>query len=139
MSDLAYDATRTALLVVDPYNDFISEGGKLYELTRETIDSQDCVTHMREVLAAARAAGLLVCYAPQSLASRGLRDLALRRPRSGVGRQESGGSRPTAGAAPSTPTSSPRRASSSQRSIGSPAALPTPTSISSSSATASSG
>ena len=64
MSDLVYDATRTALLVVDPYNDFISEGGKLYELCRETIVSQDCVTHMREVLAVARAAGLLVCYAP---------------------------------------------------------------------------
>jgi ureidoacrylate peracid hydrolase len=64
VSDLTYDATRTALLVVDPYDDFISEGGKLYELSRETITSQDCVTHMREVLAAARAAGVLVCYAP---------------------------------------------------------------------------
>jgi ureidoacrylate peracid hydrolase len=62
--DPAYDATRTALLVVDPYNDFISEGGKLYQLSRETITSQDCVTHMREVLAAARAGRLLVCYAP---------------------------------------------------------------------------
>lgn len=37
MSYLAYDATRTALLVVDPDNDFISVGGKLYELSRETI------------------------------------------------------------------------------------------------------
>jgi hypothetical protein len=34
VSDLAYDATRTALLVVDPYNDFLSEGGKLYALSR---------------------------------------------------------------------------------------------------------
>lgn len=64
MSELTFDATRTALLVVDPYNDFISEGGKLYELARETIISQDCVTHMREILAAARVADLLVCYAP---------------------------------------------------------------------------
>ena len=64
MSDLTFDARRTALLVVDPYNDFIYEGGKLYQLARETIISQDCVTHMREVLAAARAADLLVCYAP---------------------------------------------------------------------------
>lgn len=63
MNDLEYDPARTALLVVDPYNDFISEGGKLYALSRETITSQDCVTHMRQVLAAARAAGMLVCYA----------------------------------------------------------------------------
>ena len=64
MSDLSYEATRTALLIVDPYNDFISEGGKLYELARATIVAQDCVTHMREVLTAARAADLLVCFAP---------------------------------------------------------------------------
>lgn len=64
MSDLSCDVSRAALLVVDPYNDFLSEGGKLHELARETITSQDCVTHMREVLAAARAAGLLVCYVP---------------------------------------------------------------------------
>ena len=64
MPALAYDPTRTALLVVDPYNDFISEGGKLYELCRETIAAQDCVTHMREVLTAARAAGFLVCFVP---------------------------------------------------------------------------
>ena len=64
VSDLTFDPTRTALLVVDPYNDFLSDGGKLYELAKETILSQDCVTHMREVLAAARAADLLICYAP---------------------------------------------------------------------------
>jgi len=64
VSDLSCDVSRAALLVVDPYNDFLSEGGKLHELARETITSQDCVTHMREVLAAARAAGLLVCYVP---------------------------------------------------------------------------
>jgi ureidoacrylate peracid hydrolase len=64
VNDLKYDPARTALLVVDPYNDFISEGGKLYPLSRETITSQDCVTHMRQVLAAARSTGMLVCYAP---------------------------------------------------------------------------
>ena len=58
------DPTRTALLVVDPYNDFISEGGKLYDLCRETIASQDCVTHMRAILSAAREAGTVVCFAP---------------------------------------------------------------------------
>jgi hypothetical protein len=28
MTNLIFDKTSTALLVVDPYNDFISEGGK---------------------------------------------------------------------------------------------------------------
>jgi hypothetical protein len=31
----AYAADRTSLLIVGPYNDFMSEGGQLYEATRE--------------------------------------------------------------------------------------------------------
>jgi ureidoacrylate peracid hydrolase len=30
MAKLTYDKQLTALLVIDPYNDFISEGGKLW-------------------------------------------------------------------------------------------------------------
>ena len=29
-----YEPGLTGLLIVDPYNDFLSEGGKLYELCR---------------------------------------------------------------------------------------------------------
>jgi len=36
MTTTIYTADRTALLIVDPYNDFMSEGGKLYEATRKT-------------------------------------------------------------------------------------------------------
>ena len=31
MTTTTYAADRTALLIIDPYNDFMSEGGKLYE------------------------------------------------------------------------------------------------------------
>ena len=31
MTTTTYAADRTALLIIDPYNDFVSEGGKLYE------------------------------------------------------------------------------------------------------------
>ncbi len=34
MTTTTYAADRTALLIVDPYNDFMSEGGKLYEATK---------------------------------------------------------------------------------------------------------
>ena len=33
MSTTIYPNNATALLVVDPYNDFMSEGGKLFEVT----------------------------------------------------------------------------------------------------------
>lgn len=36
MTATNYSAKDTALLIVDPYNDFMNEGGKLYERTKET-------------------------------------------------------------------------------------------------------
>ncbi len=31
MADLTYEKEITSLLVIDPYNDFISEGGKVWD------------------------------------------------------------------------------------------------------------
>jgi ureidoacrylate peracid hydrolase len=62
--DLSYEPELTGLLIVDPYNDFLSEGGKLYELSRSTLEANNVVEHMRQVLAAARANGVQVFIAP---------------------------------------------------------------------------
>jgi nicotinamidase-related amidase len=64
MADLSYEPELTGLLIVDPYNDFLSEGGKLYELSRETLETFDVVEHMRQVLTAVRARGIQVFIAP---------------------------------------------------------------------------
>jgi nicotinamidase-related amidase len=58
-----YDKSVTALLVVDPYNDFISEGGKLWPRIKAVAEANNCVSHMLEVLSAARKAKLRVFYA----------------------------------------------------------------------------
>jgi ureidoacrylate peracid hydrolase len=63
MASLTYDKERTALLVIDPYNDFISEGGKLWGRIRAVAEANGCVPHMLQVLTAARKAGLRVFYA----------------------------------------------------------------------------
>ncbi|HEX5256352.1 MAG TPA: isochorismatase family cysteine hydrolase [Mycobacterium sp.] len=49
--------------MIDPYNDFISPGGKVWDRLRGVIESNDCVTHMKQVLDAARGANLRVFYA----------------------------------------------------------------------------
>jgi ureidoacrylate peracid hydrolase len=54
----------TGLLVVDPYNDFISEGGILWPLIKEIAESVGCVPNMIAVLQAARNAGVRVFFAP---------------------------------------------------------------------------
>jgi nicotinamidase-related amidase len=63
MVNVTYDKQRTALLVIDPYNDFISEGGKIWDRLKAVAEANGCVTHMLQVLNAARKAGLLVFYA----------------------------------------------------------------------------
>jgi ureidoacrylate peracid hydrolase len=63
MTTHTYDKEITALLVIDPYNDFISEGGKIWGRIRGVAEANDCVPHMLQVLNAARKAGLRVVYA----------------------------------------------------------------------------
>jgi ureidoacrylate peracid hydrolase len=57
-----YDASSTALLLIDPYNDFISEGGKIWPRISTVAEANHCVQHMLAVLEAARKAGLRVFY-----------------------------------------------------------------------------
>jgi nicotinamidase-related amidase len=63
MANPRYSRELTALLVIDPYNDFISEGGKLWDRIRAVAEANDCVAHMLQVLNAARQAQLRVFYA----------------------------------------------------------------------------
>jgi len=63
MTAHTYDREITALLVIDPYNDFISEGGKLWPRIRAVAEANNCIPHMLQVLDAARKAKLRVFYA----------------------------------------------------------------------------
>jgi ureidoacrylate peracid hydrolase len=63
MATVTYDREITALVVIDPYNDFISEGGKLWDRLKAVAEANECVPHMLQVLNAARKAKLRVFYA----------------------------------------------------------------------------
>jgi len=63
MANLAYEKDITALLLVDPYNDFISVGGKIWDRIKGVAESNNCVPNMLRILDAARKAGLHVFYA----------------------------------------------------------------------------
>ena len=57
MTTTTYAADRTALLIVEtPYNDFMSEGGKFYEATKETAEAVGFYDNMRKLIPAIRAA-----------------------------------------------------------------------------------
>ena len=63
MAQVTYEKELTALLLIDPYNDFISEGGKIWNRLKAVAEANGCVPHMAQVLGAARQAGLRVFYA----------------------------------------------------------------------------
>jgi nicotinamidase-related amidase len=63
MTQLTYEKEITGLIVVDPYNDFISDGGKVWDRIKGVAEGNRCVPHMVQVLEAARKAGIRVFYA----------------------------------------------------------------------------
>ncbi|MDT5235666.1 MAG: ureidoacrylate peracid hydrolase, partial [Mycobacterium sp.] len=63
MADVTYAKDITGLVVIDPYNDFISEGGKVWDRLKGVAEANACVPHMLDVLNAARRADIRVFYA----------------------------------------------------------------------------
>jgi nicotinamidase-related amidase len=63
MANPKFDKEVTALIIIDPYNDFISEGGKFWERLKTVAEANQCVPHMLQILNAARKAGLRIFYA----------------------------------------------------------------------------
>ncbi|MFF4245665.1 cysteine hydrolase family protein [Streptomyces sp. NPDC001822] len=59
-----YDPRHTAVLLVDPYNDFISEGGLNWDRLSPVALDVGLVDHLRNVVAAARGAGVRVVFVP---------------------------------------------------------------------------
>ena len=64
MEPLSYDTKRTALLIVDPYNDFLSEGGKLYALIETVAKEVQLLDNLRKIAKAVRTAGMQVMIVP---------------------------------------------------------------------------
>ena len=54
--------TNTAVVLIDPYNDFLHPDGKLYGLIKESLETTDSVTHMKEAVTAAREKHIPIFY-----------------------------------------------------------------------------
>lgn len=64
MVDHSYTRERTALLFVDPYNDFLSKGGKLWPSVKGVANAVGLIDNLRTITAAVRKAGIQVCIVP---------------------------------------------------------------------------
>jgi ureidoacrylate peracid hydrolase len=53
-SGIGFPKGRTALLVIDPVNDFLSEGGAAWDMAKSTVMLHDVVAHLRQAIDGAR-------------------------------------------------------------------------------------
>ena len=65
---MAIDPSTTAVVLIEYQNDFTSEGGALHEAVADVMDKTDMMANTRQVLDAAREAGVTVMYAPIAFA-----------------------------------------------------------------------
>src|SRR4030088_236886 len=64
MNSQTCEQKHTALLIVDPYKDFMSQGGKLYDVTKPQADAVGFYDNMRKLVPAIREAGIQVIIVP---------------------------------------------------------------------------
>jgi ureidoacrylate peracid hydrolase len=80
-----FDPERTALLVIDPVNEFLHEDGAAWEMTKSTVRKNDVVAQLQRLTAGARAAGVPVLFGPMAYTAEDYADGSLQR-RSGINR-----------------------------------------------------
>ncbi|OCL08528.1 Isochorismatase hydrolase [Glonium stellatum] len=56
------DTTKTAILLIDPYNDFLHPEGKMYHALAASLIETDTIRHVNDLLTAARAHKIPVYY-----------------------------------------------------------------------------
>ena len=61
---MTYDPATTALLLVDPYNDFLSEGGKVWPRVKAIAEEVNLLEHLRGLVATARKEGIRIYFVP---------------------------------------------------------------------------
>ncbi|SHG31656.1 isochorismatase family cysteine hydrolase [Flavobacterium defluvii] len=63
--------SKTALILVDPFNDFLSEGGKLYHAAKETVEGISLVQNLKKLIEGARERKIQIIYAPHHHTAKG--------------------------------------------------------------------
>ncbi|MDP8937858.1 MAG: cysteine hydrolase [Actinomycetota bacterium] len=81
----SYVPEHSALLVIDPVNDFLSEGGADWDMARTTVEKHDVVGHLKQAIEGARQQGIPVLFAPMAYTAEDYENEELQR-RSGINR-----------------------------------------------------
>ena len=61
---MSYDRSTTSILLVDPYNDFLSEGGKLWPRAKAVAEQVNLLDHLRAIVKVGRDKGFKIYFVP---------------------------------------------------------------------------
>jgi nicotinamidase-related amidase len=84
-ADISFPLDRTALLVIDPVNDFLSEGGAGWDMTKRTVTTNNVIIHLKRAMEGARRRGIPVIFGPMAYTEEDYTEAQLHR-RSGINR-----------------------------------------------------
>ncbi len=80
-----YPRAKTAILIIDPVNDFLSEGGAAWEMTKGTVEHNDVVKHLRQLIDGAHERRIPVLFGPMAYTEEDYAEHQLQK-RSGINR-----------------------------------------------------
>lgn len=80
-----YLRSKTAVLIIDPVNDFLSEGGAAWELTKVTVEHNNVVNHLRQLIDGAHERGIPLLFGPMAYTEEDYAEHQLQK-RSGINR-----------------------------------------------------
>lgn len=80
-----YPPDKTAILIIDPVNDFLSEGGAAWEMTKHTVEHNDVVPHLRQLIDGAHERGIPLLFGPMAYTEEDYAEHQLQK-RSGINR-----------------------------------------------------
>lgn len=75
MTSANYPKNKTALILIDVLNDFLSEDGKVYDQIKPMLEKTDLINNLIQLLEGARKVGIKIIFAPHGLDKHSFDDL----------------------------------------------------------------
>jgi ureidoacrylate peracid hydrolase len=83
--EMDFPVGTTAVLVIDPVNDFLSERGAAWDMTKLTVQKNDVIPNLKRLIEGARARGIPVIFGPMAYTEEDYAEAELHR-RTGINR-----------------------------------------------------
>lgn len=68
---VTFQSNKKALILIDPFNDFLSEGGKLWDTVKETVIGNNMISNLKKIITECRKKQIQIIYAPHRKTQKG--------------------------------------------------------------------